>query len=130
MTVTYIWSITNLSVYTSDEHQDAVHEATWKVVGDDGTSQAETTGVVVFGIPNNSFIPYKDLTESEVLNWTKAGLGEVRVAEAENAVYGQLAVAKYADKPLPWNQSKPEPAADPASVAPTDSQEETPTEGK
>jgi len=131
MAVTYTWSITNLSVYNSDEYTDAVHEATWKATGDDGSSQAEVTGVVVFGIPSNSFIPYEDLTENEVLNWVKAGLGEVRVAEAENAVYGQLAVAKYSDKLLPWNQPKaestPEPAADPAPAAPANSQEATPT---
>ena len=124
MTVTYIWSITNLSVFNFDNYQDAVHEATWKVVGDDGVSQAEATGVVVFSIPTDSFIPYSELTESTVLNWTKASLGEVRVAEAENSVYAQLAATRYSDKPLPWNQPKATPSAS------TDSQEETPTEGK
>ena len=121
MTVTYTWSITNLSVYDSDEHKDAVHEATWKVVGDDGTSQAEATGIAVFGVPDNSFIPYEDLTEDDILSWTKASLGEVRVAEAENTVYGQLTVTKYSDKPLPWNQPKAAP------VALKNSQQETPS---
>ena len=131
MTVTYTWSITNLSVSNFDTYQDAVHEATWKVVGDDGTSQAEVTGVVVFGVPVDSFIPYADLTESDILTWTKSSLGEMRVAEAENATYAQLAATKYVDKPLPWDQPKeestPAPAADPAPAAPANSQEETPS---
>ena len=118
MTVTYTWSISNLSVYDSGEYQDAVHEATWKVTGDDGTSQAEVTGIVVFGVPETSFTPYEDLKEIEIVNWTKATLGEARVSEAESAVYGQLAVAKYVDKPLPWEQQEPVATTEPESADP------------
>ena len=80
MAITTTWEINTLEREVADGY---VKKAIYRVNGMDGSEEkARFTGEVKLEKPE-TLIPYKDLTESKVLEWVKAALGTEEVASIE-----------------------------------------------
>ena len=113
--ITYKWSIEKVIVTTND----AVTHVHWRCHGTDQINGAACSGVKEL-ILGDSFIPYLDLTEQQVLDWCYApetieikdvegNLVETIIKhlkdDAEGQVAGQIAnqiLKKQAEPALPW----------------------------
>ena len=80
MAITKTWEINTLEREVADGY---VKKAIYRVKGMDGSEEkARFTGEVDLEKPK-TLIPYKDLTESKVLEWVKTKLGADEVASIE-----------------------------------------------
>ena len=86
---TKTWQINTLQRELADGY---VSKAIYRVNGEDGTYKFRATGEVDLPKPD-TLVPYADLTESTVIGWVKARIGELNtavngpsVAEIETAV--------------------------------------------
>ena len=92
MADTYTWSIANLERHLSD---GVVYTAHWTLGAERVTGgEVYTTGSygsIGFSDPDpENFIPYDQLTESQVISWVQDALGEEKVIEMEDALSAQL----------------------------------------
>lgn len=81
MATVYTWSFPQLDVVPSEDGlTDVVQTIHWRLTGVDGQYSAGVYGTVTVGPPNpQSFIPYAQLTEAEVQQWTVDTLGQEQV---------------------------------------------------
>ena len=85
MAIAYTWKFEALEVELgpdADDHTDIVLNINWRRIADDGLHNAQAFGTVSVkpweeGEP---WIPYADLTESDVQGWTEEQLGEDELA--------------------------------------------------
>ena len=90
------WRITNINcILDQDGKQDIVKDVEFFV--DDLLS-----GKVEIPYVDGDFLPYKELTESAVIEWVKSVLTESGVAYYEDAVAQLQAPATTGYKGLPW----------------------------
>ena len=103
-TISINWIIKQLSVKkTEGEFSDVVITAVWSCRGSDGTYGAVVTGTSSFAPPTESFTPYPDLSEAQVLDWCYAN--GVNKSAVEANVTQQIAdqvSAQVETLPLPW----------------------------
>jgi hypothetical protein len=117
MSITYTWSINQLTAYPTYESQtDVVFKVTWSYRGVDangvGSTRGGTTEVTyVAGAP---FTPYADLTESQVLGWVQETITPEKQAQMEAEIVGdidwQIQQANSNEPvtpPLPWPVNPP-----------------------
>lgn len=101
------WSITQLTTYPEAEGQtNFVCSASWNVTHTEGDFTGSLNGGTAFKLdPDAPFTPFDQLTESQVLEWVFASLGEEGKASAEADVQAQIDYAKEQATvtPLPWN---------------------------
>ena len=89
MAITKTWEINTLERELADGY---VKKAIYRVKGiDSGEEKARRTGEVQLEKPK-TLIPYKDLTESKVLEWVKAALGAEEVARVEKWLEDEIAL--------------------------------------
>ena len=89
MAITKKWEINTLERELADGY---VKKAIYRVKGIDGSEEkARATGPVELAKPE-TLIPYKDLTESKVLEWVKAKLGTDEVAAIEKSLEDEIAL--------------------------------------
>ena len=89
MAITTTWEINTLEREVADGY---VKKAIYRVKGMDGSEEkARFTGEVKLEKPE-TLIPYKDLTESKVLEWVKTKLGTDEVAAIEKSLEDQIAL--------------------------------------
>ena len=80
--MTYTWFFSALDVHPSAEGQaDVVYNIRWRLGGDDGSGHSAFLygAVECTYTAGDPFIPFADLTESEVQGWTITSLGDERV---------------------------------------------------
>jgi hypothetical protein len=95
------WKIAQLERETADGFVFTAH---YTVDANDGTYSAGAYGSVGFQRPEN-LIPFADLTEEQVIGWTKEAIGgDEKVAEIEAALQAQLDEQRTPSKApgLPW----------------------------
>jgi hypothetical protein len=97
--ITYKWSIEKVVVTTND----AVTHVYWRCDGTDNVNSAACAGIkeLVLG---DSFTPYDQLTEQQVLDWCFTIKDD-----AEGQVAGQIAnqiLKKQAEPALPWTKEQ------------------------
>jgi hypothetical protein len=101
------WSITQLQTYPEAQGQtNFVCSASWNVSDADGEFTGSLNGATAFKLdPEAPFVPYDQLTESQVLAWVFASIGEEGKASAEADVDAQIAYAKeqIQTPTLPWS---------------------------
>ena len=91
MTITKKWEVNTLERELADGY---VKKVIYRVKGIDGSEEkARATGSVELEKPE-TLIPYKDLTESKVLEWVKAELGADEVARVEKWLEDEIALIK------------------------------------
>ena len=97
--ITYDWNCRTVDAYPKDgEYVDLVYNVHWIVTGvsdefkpdgfpftagNIGTQTLATSDVA-------EFIPFKDLTNEQVVNWTKGAMGEDQVASIESSIASQI----------------------------------------
>jgi len=90
MTTTF--KISQMDRLTADGFVVTVH---WTASQTDGDYTASTYSTVSFTEqPGQSLIPYDQLTESQVIEWVKASLGEEGVAAIDTALAANIADQK------------------------------------
>ena len=105
MTNVYNWTVTAMDSYPTYESQtDCVMTAHWTCSGTDGTYNASV--YTTTPIPYNSaetYIPYAQLTQEEVLAWIyENGVNKVTVEESVGQQLANLANPPVVTLPLPW----------------------------
>jgi hypothetical protein len=97
----FTWAIANLERETEDGFVFTAH---YTINANDGTYSSGAYGSIGFQRPDN-LIPYADLTEETVINWTKEVLGgNEKVAEIEAALQAQINEQRSPSKAagVPW----------------------------
>ena len=101
------WKISSVTTYPEAEGQpNFVCSASWNVSGADGEFTGSLNGSTAFKLdPDAPFTPFDQLTESQVLEWVWASLGEEGKASAEADVQAQIDYAKLQVQTptLPWS---------------------------
>ena len=101
MATTNTWKIVQLERETADGYVFTAH---YTVDATDDTYSAGAYGSVSFERPE-TLVPYKDLTEEQVIGWVKAKLGgDEKVAEIEATLQTQIDEQKTPTKASgkPW----------------------------
>jgi len=126
MAITYTWAITGLKKTTEGSNTDAVVQTYWTKTGvDDDDNTGVFNGATPFtSVDTETFIPFEDLTEVNVLEWIKAtadvegSYKEHINAQIKKQIDEQITPVVEAE--MPWAVTEEE-SADPA--APADSGE-------
>ncbi len=90
--ITYDWNCKTVDVHPQEEGEtDVVYNVHWIVTGVDGDYSASCIGTQV--VPLNeggTFIPFEDLTNDVVVEWTKEAMGEEQVTQIEVGVASEI----------------------------------------
>lgn len=94
------WQIANLERELKDGYVYTVH---YTVDANDGTYSSSAYGSLGLERPEK-MIPFKDLKESDVVQWVKDSLGEEKVKEIEAAILERVAEQSKPTRSagLPW----------------------------
>jgi hypothetical protein len=78
MAITYTWAIKGLTKTTDGGFDDAIIGTRWECTGTDADGVTGTfTGATPFNLASadpNNYIPYNELTETQVLGWIKSSV--------------------------------------------------------
>ena len=105
---TFVWTINKLyTLPLVDGATDVVVTATYVLTGTQDATSSSMVGSSQFAYTGGQFIPFASLTQSEVLDWVFAALGENGVNSMEQCVEGQLNAILRPPvppeaQPLPW----------------------------
>jgi hypothetical protein len=100
MAISYNWQIGTMDRLTSDGFVVTVH---YNVSAQDGEYNANTYGTVGYTEqPGESFVPYDQLTEAQVVGWVQESLGK---DEVEASLASQIEAQKNPtqESGVPWN---------------------------
>ena len=96
---TYDWNCKTVDAYPQDgEYTDLVYNVHWIVTGvsdelnPEGVAYSATSiGTQTLDVSNvTDFIPFEDLTNEQVVTWTKGAMGEEQVASIEASIQSQI----------------------------------------
>ena len=98
MTTTYQWNVVQMDRLTSDGFVVTVH---YTVNAVDGDYTASTYGTVGYTQGEGSYVPYAELTQTEVVGWVQESLGKDTV---EEGLAAQIEAQKnpVQESGLPW----------------------------
>lgn len=101
------WKVTDLLVKPQvDGFTNVVYIVNWLVTDTDGVNEVRKGGKTEVPLPaGDTFIPYDQLTENQVINWVKNVLGSEEVSSIEADLQAQLAYIAnppIVSVPLPW----------------------------
>ena len=107
MAVTNTWGVVQMDVYPQEANEtDVVFNVHWTLTGVDGAYVGSVYGTQAVTVdPDAPFIPYEDLTLSQVVGWVQDAMGAEQVAAYEANVAKQIADAispPVETPPLPW----------------------------
>ena len=96
---TYNWNCKTVDAYPQDgEYTDLVYNVHWIVTGvsDELDPQGTAYNATSIGTQTldtsevTDFIPFEDLTNEQVVTWTKGAIGEEQVASIEAGIQSQI----------------------------------------
>lgn len=111
MSTTITWTVTAMDCYPSyqadgNTYQDCVFIVHWTCAGTDGTYSASvySTASIQFEDTQQTYVPYADLTQDEVLDWVWASGVDKTATEAtvEQQIQNQIN-PPVVSPPLPWS---------------------------
>lgn len=97
--ITYDWNCKTVDVYPVDgDMSDVVYNVHWIVTGTSDKTDSEgvvysstAIGTQILDISDiTDFIPFEDLTNEEVVAWTKLALDEEQVSSIEDSIASQI----------------------------------------
>lgn len=105
--IEYTWKVTKMDTLPEyDGRTDVVCAIHWVAMATDGTYSAQVRGVQDISLDaDQSFTPYSDLTEEQVVGWFLGALGGERVAVVMADLDALIAVQAnppVVSLPLPW----------------------------
>lgn len=93
--INYTWDCKTVDVYpTQDDNTDVVYNVHWRVNGEDDKTliTSNSIGTQVLNTESiTEFIPFEDLTNYQIVEWTKATMGEDQVTTIERSIAKQIA---------------------------------------
>jgi len=91
--ITYDWNCKTVDVYPQAEGEtNVVYNVHWIVTGTEGDYTANSIGTQIVAIDSETpFIPFEDLTNEIVVEWTKDAIGEEQVQAIEDSLAAQIA---------------------------------------
>lgn len=97
---TYLWTVQQMDRLTSDGFVVTVH---YNVSATDGKYSASTYGTVSYSqTEGETYVPYTDLTEQEVVGWVQTSLGKDTVeASLDSQIQAQINPVQ--ESGLPWS---------------------------
>lgn len=103
----YTWKIESLESHPSvNGLEKVVSVVHWRLFGDDGSNTVSVYGSVNLEAPDSdNFSQYSTLTQDQIIEWTKAALGQDRVNAFYESVNNQLSTLLAPQKvptELPW----------------------------
>lgn len=98
------WTIEQMWVKPQEgQYTDCVITAAWRCSGVDGQYTGTVYGTASFPQPGDPYVPYADLTESQVLGWCWASGVDKTATEANVEQQIQNAInPPIVTPPLPW----------------------------
>jgi len=92
MEVTYDWNCKTVDVHPQEEGQtDVVYNVHWNVTGVEGEYSVTNIGTQTVPLSEGGdFIPFEDLTNEIVVEWTKEAMGEENVVNIETSIANQI----------------------------------------
>lgn len=112
MSISYTWSINQLTAYPTYESQtDVVFNVTWSYRGVDSNGVGSSRGgkTEVTYTAGSPFTPFAQLTEAQVLGWVQPTITPEQMTEIEAGIAGDIswqiaqAIANNpVTPPLPW----------------------------
>ena len=107
MNISYKWQITGLKKAPSiDELSDVITHINFSYTGTDADSgeSATFTGACPVSSPNSeSFTPFNDVTEADVIEWAKANHPVTRMNNVIEKQINQKITPKNRKALLPWD---------------------------
>jgi hypothetical protein len=99
---TYLWTISDMNRLTSDGFVVTVH---YNVSATDGTYNSSTYGTVGYQEqPGETYVPYDQLTEAQVVGWVQTSLGKDTVeASLQSQINAQINPVQ--ESGVPWSQA-------------------------
>ena len=97
--ITYNWDCKTVDAYPQDgEYTDLVYNVHWIVTGVSDQLNPEGVAYSATSIGTQTldtsevtdFIPFEDLTNEQVVTWTKVAMGEEQVASIEASIQSQI----------------------------------------
>ena len=94
--ITYDWNCKTVDVRPQAEGEtNVVYNVHWIVTGTEGDYTANNIGTQAVALdPETPFIPFEDLTNEIVVEWTKEAIGEDQVQAIEDSIASQIAELK------------------------------------
>ena len=93
--ITYNWNCKTVDVYpTEGDYIDVVYNVHWIVTGADEDANVSATNIGTQTLDTSNitdFIPFDELTNEEIVAWTKATMGDEQVASIEDSIASQIA---------------------------------------
>lgn len=121
---TLIWAVTRLECALDNTGQyGTVTAVLWKITtqNEDASVSSEGYTVLAPSEDNCEFTPFAEITESQVLGWVKAALGDVAVEDIESRAVADL-TAKLIPQIIPvdppWLETITIPPLDPVPEEP------------
>jgi len=116
MAITYAWSFSALDVKLgpdAEDHTDVVMNIHWRYSATDEESPPHTVSVIgtapVTWEESDPWIPFADLTESDVQGWTEEQLGEDAIeamqASFDAQIAEQITPTQETFRTMPWDES-------------------------
>jgi hypothetical protein len=104
MNISILWIIERLLVRKVEgTYSDVVITADWRCNGTDGTYSGTCYGSASFAPPTDSFTPYEDLTQDQVLGWCFAsGVDQAAIEANVTAQINDQINPPVIAPPLPW----------------------------
>ncbi len=90
--ITYNWNCKTVDVHPQEEGEtNIVYNVHWIVTGVDGDYSSKAIGTQTVPLSEDgTFIPFEDLTNDVVVEWTKEAMGEEQVASIEAGIASQI----------------------------------------
>jgi hypothetical protein len=97
--INYNWNCKTVDAYPQDgEYTDLVYNVHWRVTGTSDELKPDGTAYSVSFIGTQTldvsdvtdFIPFDDLTNEQVVTWTKGAMSEEQVASIETGIESQI----------------------------------------
>ena len=103
MSISYTWSVSQMVCLPENQQVVTVF---YTVSGTDGQKTAERSNVVGVAFdPNDTFVPYAQVTPEMAIGWAKANLGADAASSIENDIAQDIAnqeTPPVVILPLPW----------------------------
>ena len=115
MAISYAWSFPSLDIKhgpDANDHTSVVYTIHWRYSATDGEDPPHTATAIgtasVKWEEGEPWIPYEDLTESDVQGWTEEQLGEERIEGMESSLAANIAEqvtpTHETFRTMPWNE--------------------------
>ena len=107
MANTYTWTVDRMDCYpTQGSNADVVFAVYWHIEGTDGVNSAGSYSNTKITLdPSDTFVPFPQLTEGQVIGWVHEALGEDGIAQWEGSVDSHLSLLAgpaTVTPDLPW----------------------------